>query len=1025
MALQLSVSRVVWSLALIVSTVSGSVSCGGDPSVASSSGQSGSASAGTGSGGVPMSSGGLTIGVGAEPNTGTAGEATAECTGETGDCVYTVVDMGPYCGDGALNNADEECDDGNLLPGDGCSGVCKGEPNADCPATGGPCVSTVACGNATRDPGEACDDGNTKSGDGCAADCSGTDPGYYCPTPGAICQKLVNCGDGRLQTGEACDDKNNVDNDGCTKDCTVEPGFRCLKPGTKCETVPVCGDGKVQGAEDCDDGGTDPGDGCSAICRKEASFYNCPPLGGPCVKTVKCSDGKVEDTEQCDDGNTANFDGCSATCFIDAGWKCPVPGQKCVPSCGDGKKLAVEGCDDGNSTSGDGCSSTCRLEPGYVCGTVGMKCQATVCGDGKVEGTELCDAGSKNGLFSGNPAAPGCSLNCTPEPKCRDANGTTHACASTCGDGMKLGAEACDDGNLSDGDGCSSSCSKESGFTCTTKTSVDTVPCSSGNGQCLVIPITYRDFHGLEVKDGTAHPDFFYLDPARPNVTTTDGTVKQPSSGSDQLCPGLASATLDAQGKPTRANSGSNCGGDAGYLLHSDASFSQWYRNTAGTNQTSYSTIELSPIGGGQYRFDQSNFFPLDGKAWGAEPAICASWPYWTQDPNTCGAKHNFHFTSEVRYLFPYRGGETLSFYGDDDVWVFVNGKLAVDLGGVHQQQSGSITINAGNQANYGMVPNSVYEIAVFQAERHPIASNYQLTLSGFQTDRSACAPTCGDGVATVFEECDNGAANSDSAYGGCKTNCTFGPRCGDGKKDAQEACDDGKNSTTAYGAVGCAPGCKLPPDCGDGKLDLGEECDAGAANSDAAYDGCSTACTLGPYCGDGAVQASFLEQCDDGLNIGGYGQCDVGCKLGERCGDGKTQAANGELCDDGADNGKAGKCTKDCGLAAVCGDAIVQVGEQCDSGMNDNSYGGCAVDCVYGPRCGDSVVQANQGEQCDSGSANKDGLYGGCSTQCKYGPHCGDGVKQVGTSEQCDDGNNTSGDGCSAACKTEVKVPR
>ena len=49
-------------------------------------------------------------------------------------------------------------------------------------------------------------------------------------------------------------------------------------------------------------------------------------------------------------------------------------------------------------------------------------------------------------------------------------------------------------------------------------------------------------------------------------------------------------------------------------------------------------------------------------------------------------ALHNFSFTSEVRYWFPYDSTKTykLDFLGDDDVWMFVNRRLAVDIGGIH-----------------------------------------------------------------------------------------------------------------------------------------------------------------------------------------------------------------------------------------------------------------------------------------------------------------------------------------------------
>ena len=75
---------------------------------------------------------------------------------------------------------------------------------------------------------------------------------------------------------------------------------------------------------------------------------------------------------------------------------------------------------------------------------------------------------------------------------------------------------------------------------------------------------------------------------------------------------------------------------------------------------------------------------------------LCDLW-----QPRTGG--NNFSFTSELRYPFTYQGGEVFSFSGDDDVWVFVNGILAVDLGGVHQRVTGTITLNATAAQTYGL----------------------------------------------------------------------------------------------------------------------------------------------------------------------------------------------------------------------------------------------------------------------------------------------------------------------------------
>jgi fibro-slime domain-containing protein len=262
---------------------------------------------------------------------------------------------------------------------------------------------------------------------------------------------------------------------------------------------------------------------------------------------------------------------------------------------------------------------------------------------------------------------------------------------------------------------------------------------------------------------------------------------------------------------------------------------------------------------------DGDNFTPASEREAAQVPPYydaTATWPY---DVDDAGNKklHNFSFTSEVRYWFKYetKKSYTLDFTGDDDVFVFVNKKLAVDLGVVHTPVNGTLVLNSTgggsvtvtptlgdactttgkvttckgktSTVSLGMSDNNVYEIAVFQAERQTTSSTYKLTLSGFNAAPTSCVPTCGDGVTVADEECDNGKDNSDDTYGGCTTKCTWGTFCGDNIVNGPEECDSGKDNGATYGEGGCSIGCTKPHFCGDGHADTdrGEECDLGTNN--------------------------------------------------------------------------------------------------------------------------------------------------------------------------------------------------
>jgi fibro-slime domain-containing protein len=173
--------------------------------------------------------------------------------------------------------------------------------------------------------------------------------------------------------------------------------------------------------------------------------------------------------------------------------------------------------------------------------------------------------------------------------------------------------------------------------------------------------------------------------------------------------------------------------GESGFTTNGN--FDTWYRDVPGVNLSIAVDLTLVRQADGTYVFDDKDdplykdrggFFPNNDQLFGN---------------SVCNDDHNFHFTTEIHatFVFEATAGQVFRFMGDDDVWVFINGQLVIDLAGTHNAIEQFIDVS-----RLGLADGETYKLDLFHAERQTKSSNF-----AFQTNlvlRDASLPSVSAG---------------------------------------------------------------------------------------------------------------------------------------------------------------------------------------------------------------------------------------------------------------------------------------